>query len=151
MELIVTLTINPAIDRIISVDRLAFEDRSYINSSRESAGGRGINASSVVHSFGGQTTAVLISGGDSGKRLESYLCSCGFPIRVVPVSNEIRTNLTVTDAHGLTVNLNENRPHADQDEVARSRRRARHAGGRRVADDVRQPAAGRSAARFTAS
>jgi fructose-1-phosphate kinase PfkB-like protein len=51
--LIVTLTINPAIDRIISIDRLAFEDRAYINSSRESAGGRGINVSSVVHSFGG--------------------------------------------------------------------------------------------------
>jgi hypothetical protein len=38
--LIVTLTANPAIDRILSVDRLAFEDRAYINSSRDSAGGR---------------------------------------------------------------------------------------------------------------
>jgi 1-phosphofructokinase family hexose kinase len=119
MGLIVTLTINPAIDRIISVDRLAFEDRSYINSSRESAGGRGINASSVIHSFGGDTTAVLISGGDSGKRLESYLCSYGFPVRVVPVENEIRTNLTVTDAHGLTVNLNEKGPTLAAEEVAR--------------------------------
>jgi 1-phosphofructokinase family hexose kinase len=122
MGLIVTLTINPAIDRIISVDRLAFEDRSYINSSRESAGGRGINVSCVVHSFGGQTTAVLISGGDSGKRLESYLCSCGFPIRVVPVRNEIRTNLTVTDRHGLTVNLNETGPTLGNDEVKRVER-----------------------------
>jgi 1-phosphofructokinase family hexose kinase len=117
--LIVTLTTNPALDRIISVDRLAFEDRSYINSSRESAGGRGINASCVIHSFGGDTTAVLISGGDSGKRLESYLCSYGFPFHVVPVRNEIRTNLTVTDAHGLTVNLNEKGPTLDTEEVAR--------------------------------
>ena len=67
--MIVTLTINPAIDRIVSIDRLAFEDRAYINSSRESAGGRGINVSSVIHSFCGETLAVLISGGDSGKRL----------------------------------------------------------------------------------
>src|SRR5581483_2611317 len=52
-KLIVTLTINPAIDRTISVDRLAFEDRARISSSRESAGGRGINASCVIHSFGG--------------------------------------------------------------------------------------------------
>jgi fructose-1-phosphate kinase PfkB-like protein len=51
--LIVTLTINPAIDRTISVDRLAFEDRAYIKSSGESAGGRGINATGVIHSFGG--------------------------------------------------------------------------------------------------
>jgi len=120
--LIVTLTINPAIDRIISVDRLAFEDRAYINSSRESAGGRGINVSSVIHSFGGETLAVLISGGDSGKRLEGLLGKCGYRIAVVPVQNEIRTNLTITDKHGLTVNLNEPGPQLAKAEVARVER-----------------------------
>jgi 1-phosphofructokinase family hexose kinase len=120
--LIVTLTINPAIDRIISIDRLAFEDRAYINSSRESAGGRGINVSSVIHSFGGETLAVLISGGDSGKRLEGLLGKCGYRIAVVPVQNEIRTNLTITDKHGLTVNLNEPGPQLGKAEVARVER-----------------------------
>jgi 1-phosphofructokinase family hexose kinase len=120
--LIVTLTINPAIDRIISIDRLAFEDRAYINSSRESAGGRGINVSSVIHSFGGETLAVLISGGDSGKRLEGLLGKCGYRIAVVPVQNEIRTNLTITDKHGLTVNLNEPGPPLAKAEVARIER-----------------------------
>jgi 1-phosphofructokinase family hexose kinase len=120
--LIVTLTINPAIDRIVSIDRLAFEDRAYINSSRESAGGRGINASSVIHSFGGETLAVLISGGDSGKRLEGLLGKCGYRIAVVPVQNEIRTNLTITDKHGLTVNLNETGPQLAKAEVARVER-----------------------------
>jgi 1-phosphofructokinase family hexose kinase len=120
--LIVTLTINPAIDRIISIDRLAFEDRAYINSSRESAGGRGINVSSVVHSFGGETLAVLISGGDSGKRLQGLLEKCGYRIALVTVQNEIRTNLTVTDKHGLTVNLNEPGPRLGKAEVARVER-----------------------------
>ena len=120
--MIVTLTINPAIDRIISIDRLAFEDRAYINSSRESAGGRGINVSSVIHSFGGETLAVLISGGDSGKRLEGLLGKCGYRIAVVPVQNEIRTNLTITDKHGLTVNLNEPGPPLGKAEVARVER-----------------------------
>ena len=120
--MIVTLTINPAIDRIVSIDRLAFEDRAYINSSRESAGGRGINVSSVIHSFGGETLAVLISGGDSGKRLEGLLGKCGYRIAVVPVQNEIRTNLTITDKHGLTVNLNEPGPQLGKAEVARVER-----------------------------
>ena len=88
--MIVTLTVNPAIDRILSVDRLAFEDRAYIKSSRESAGGRGINASGVIHSFGGQTLAILISGGATGKRLEQHLKGYGFPFRAVPVQNRIR-------------------------------------------------------------
>jgi 6-phosphofructokinase 2 len=120
--LIVTTTINPAIDRIISVDRLAFEDRAYIKSSRESAGGRGINASSVISSFGGRTLAVLTSGGDSGKRLETHLSGCGYSISVVPIRNEIRTNLTITDRHGLTVNLNEAGPSISKTELARIER-----------------------------
>lgn len=110
---------NPAIDRTISVDRLAFEDRAYINSSRESPGGRGINASCVVHSFGGQTLAVFPSGGAAGKRLVEYLGDCGYPISVVPIENEIRTNLTITDRHGLTVNLNEAGPELSKAELAR--------------------------------
>jgi 1-phosphofructokinase family hexose kinase len=117
--LIVTLTINPAIDRIFSVDRLAFEDRSYINSVGESAGGRGINSSRVIQSFGGETRAVLISGGDSGKRLEAHLAESGFPTILVPIQNEIRTNLTITDRHGLTVNLNEKGPELSKSEVTR--------------------------------
>ena len=117
--MIVTLTINPAIDRTISVDRLAFEDRAYVNSNRESAGGRGINASCVIHSFGGETTAVFPSGGHSGKRLEAFLNGCGLRIAVVPIRNPIRSNLTVTDKHGLTVNLNETGPTLSKAEVAR--------------------------------
>jgi 1-phosphofructokinase family hexose kinase len=116
--LIVTLTINPAIDRIFTVDRLAFEDRSYINSVGESAGGRGINSSRVIHSFGGETHAVLTSGGDSGKRMEQHLLEYGFPVTAVPIQNPTRTNFTITDRHGLTVNLNETGPEITKAEVA---------------------------------
>jgi 1-phosphofructokinase family hexose kinase len=125
--LIVTLTINPAIDRIFSVDRLAFEDRSYINSVGESAGGRGINSSRVIHSFGGDTHAVLISGGDSGKRLEEHLAGCGYPTTLVPIENAIRTNLTITDRQGLTVNLNETGPELSELEVMRVEKAVREA------------------------
>lgn len=116
--MIVTLTINPAIDRTICVDRLAFEDRAYIKSTHETAGGRGINSSLVVHAFGGETLAVLISGGDTGKRLEALLVQRGFPISVVPIQRAIRTNMTITDRHGLTVNLNEIGPELEKAEVA---------------------------------
>ena len=117
--MIVSLTINPTIDHVISVDRLAFEDRAYINSTHEKAGGRGINSSCVIHSFGGKTLAVLISGGNAGKRVEELLACDGLPFEVVPVAREIRTNLTITDRHGLTVNLNEKGPELTKQEVAR--------------------------------
>jgi 1-phosphofructokinase family hexose kinase len=117
--LIVTLTINPAIDHTISVDRLAFEDRAYINSSGDSAGGRGINACWVIHTFGGETMAVLISGGATGKRLEGLLQDKGLRSVAVSVKNAIRTNLTITDKHGLTVHLNEAGPTLTKAEVGR--------------------------------
>jgi len=117
--LILTLTVNPAIDRTVMVDRLVFEDRAYMVSAGESAGGRGINASCVIHSFGGPTTAIAVSGGESGARWEGFLSDCGFPVIRVPIANDIRTNLTITDRQGLSVKLNEVGPYLSAAEVDR--------------------------------
>ena len=105
--MILTLTINPAIDRTIISDRLAFEDRGYILTRGEAAGGRGINASLVIHAFGGKTLALLTSGGGIGERMERSLAEMGFPFEVVRVQAEGRANLTISDKQGLTIKLNE--------------------------------------------
>ena len=117
--MILTLTVNPAIDRNLTVDRLAFEDRAYILSSSESPGGRGINAACVIHAFGGKTTAIVPAGGSSGARFTEFMQGCGFPVVVVPIRNKVRTNLTITDRHGLTVKLNEPGPRLEKSEVAK--------------------------------
>jgi len=107
VSLILTLTINPAIDRIITADKLVFEDRGYILERSEVAGGRGINASQVVHAFGGKTVAVLTAGGAPGERMEKLLAKADFPCDVVKVRAESRVNFTISDQQGLTVKLNE--------------------------------------------
>jgi 1-phosphofructokinase family hexose kinase len=104
--LILTLTINPAIDHNVTADRLVFEDRAYIVAEHESAGGRGINASCVINSFGGKTVAIAPCGGLSGQRFQRLICGCGFPTDLVPIENDIRTNLTISDRQGLTIKLN---------------------------------------------
>jgi 1-phosphofructokinase family hexose kinase len=109
---------NPAIDRTIAVDRLAFDDRAYILSSSDSAGGRGINAACVIQAFGGKTLAILPAGGAPAARFEQFMDHCGFPVATVPIRNDIRLNLTITDRHGLTVKLNEAGPRLDAEEVA---------------------------------
>jgi 1-phosphofructokinase family hexose kinase len=121
--LILTLTINPAIDRTITADKLVFEDRGYILDTTEVAGGRGINASQVIHSFGGKTVAVLTSGGATGHRLEKQLAKLGFPFEAVPVHEESRTNLTISDRHGLTIKLNEVGAPLRVEELAEIRKR----------------------------
>jgi 1-phosphofructokinase family hexose kinase len=117
--LILTLTLNPAIDRNVTADRLVFEDRAYILSTSESAGGRGINASLVIHSFGGETLAIAICGGKSGKRMEEYLGAMQFPSELVRVKNEIRTNLNIADRQGLAIKLNELGPAVSALELGR--------------------------------
>jgi 1-phosphofructokinase family hexose kinase len=116
--LIITLTINPSVDRNLFVDRLVFEDRAYILSRSDSAGGRGINASRVIHSFGSKTLAVVTSGGPNGDKLQKLLGKAGFPVKVVAIKNEIRNNFTITDRQGLAVKLNERGPAITSDELA---------------------------------
>jgi 1-phosphofructokinase family hexose kinase len=108
--LIITLTINPSIDRNIFVDRLVFEDRAYILSQSDSAGGRGINASRALHAYGAKTLAVATSGGENGECFEKLLDKSGFPVKLVHISREIRTNFTVIDRQGLAIKMNEPGP-----------------------------------------
>jgi 1-phosphofructokinase family hexose kinase len=117
--LILTLTVNPSVDRNVSVDRLVFDDRAHILATSESAGGRGIIASRVLHAYGVKTLAILVSGGATGQKLEGLLAGAGFPFETVPVSEEIRTNLTISDQQGLTAKLNEQGPSITDDELAR--------------------------------
>ncbi len=115
--MIITVTLNPAIDQNISADKLVFDDRAYILDTFESAGGRGINASRVIHSFGGKTLAIAFSGGDSGTHFEFLMKSYGFPAEFVRMKNAIRHNLAITDKQGLSVKLNERGPALHEAEV----------------------------------
>lgn len=121
-DTILTLTVNPAIDRIVTVDRLVFEDRAYILSTNFAAGGRGVNAARVLKSFGANTLAITTSGGEGGRRLEEKLKQDGFPFELVKIRNHIRTNLTISDRQGLSVKLNEQGPSLSDLELGRIRR-----------------------------
>ena len=89
--LFVTVTLNPAIDRTVTADRLVFDDRVYIQSRSESAGGRGLNASAVLHSWGAPTLAIVPSGGEAGQRFEQHLARLGFPYEAVPMMHNVRS------------------------------------------------------------
>lgn len=115
--LIITLTANPAIDLNFTADRLAFDDRAYILARSEAAGGRGIKASSVLHALGVSTLAIAACGGASGERFEAFLRSYGFPVELVRIRRDIRTNYSITDRQGLTVKLDERGPTLEPDEI----------------------------------
>lgn len=105
--MILTVTINPAIDRTLTVDRLVFDDRAYILSTEYGVGGRGINASKTIHLLGGDTRAILPAGGSSGRVIEESLKQLGFSYQLVPIRRAVRTNFTISQEKGLTIKLNE--------------------------------------------
>src|SRR5947208_7846100 len=104
---ILSLTVNPGVDRIVTVDRLVFEDRAYIESTTEAAGGRGINASRVLTNFGASNTAITTSGKEVGRKFEEQLQQDSFSKQIVRIRSNIRVNLTISDRQGLSVKLNE--------------------------------------------
>jgi len=78
-----------------------------------------MNASRVLDSFGAKTLAIVTSGGASGQRLEKLAAKSGFPVKVVPIHNQSRVNLTITDKQGLALRLNERGPLIKPEELKR--------------------------------
>lgn len=120
---ILTLTVNPAVDRIVTVDRLVFEDRAYIESMTEAAGGRGINVSRVLNGFGAKTTAITTSGREVGRTFEEKLKEDKFDKEIVKIRSNIRLNIAISDHQGLSVKLNERGPKLsklEQDRISRA-------------------------------
>lgn len=71
--MIATLTLNPAIDLALSVDRFVVGGTNRCNLDAVDAGGKGINASRVVHRLGRLTTAYGFAGGSTGNLLRKLL------------------------------------------------------------------------------
>lgn len=103
--MILTLTLNPAIDLTLTTDRINYDDRSLILSEEEHAGGKGINAAQVIHAYGGEVHAIATVGGEMGKTFARLLQASGMPVTLIPVHGETRRNFAITDKQGLTLKL----------------------------------------------
>ena len=99
---IVTLTLNPALDKSSSVERLVPEQKLRCAPMQLDAGGGGINVSKGIRKLGGQSTAVFPSGGITGQLLRSLLQQADVDTVVFEVPGETRENFSVTET---TTNL----------------------------------------------
>jgi hypothetical protein len=64
---IVTLTINPAIDLFVNVDRVVPERKLRCSAPKRDPGGGGINVARVAHRLGSNVSAIYPVGGALGK------------------------------------------------------------------------------------
>jgi 1-phosphofructokinase len=115
--MIVTVTANPSLDRTIEVDRLRRGEVQRAKGDRVDPGGKGVNVSRALVANGHATRAVLISGGHAGTELLDLLAEAGVPIIEVPVSQGVRSNLTLAEADGTVTKLNESGPILRSEEI----------------------------------
>jgi 6-phosphofructokinase 2 len=124
--LIATITLNPSLDRYITVHGLEVDGVNRWTSTPLYAGGKGIDVSRAVNEMGGKTIAYGFVGGDAGRTVEILLDEEGVPFSFTPIHGETRTNFIITD----TKNYQQTRidaagPHISERELERFRSKLR--------------------------
>lgn len=113
--LIVTVTLNPAIDRTVTVDSFCIDKVNRVKEVQRDAGGKGLNVSKTIKALGGESEALVLLGGRNGKWISEEAARLGIQLIAVPVEGETRENIKIV---GLTektyTDLNESGPEADE-------------------------------------
>jgi len=106
--MIITVTLNPAIDKTIEVLSFAIGKLNKVEKALKDPGGKGINVSKVICALGGESIATGFLGGLNGQYIKDQLDDLTIKNDFVHVKNETRLNLKVFDqARGTTTEINE--------------------------------------------
>jgi len=97
MKRIATLTVNPAIDKYTTVDRVRPDRKLRCERPTREPGGGGLNVSRAVQRLGGEATALYMAGGPTGDILRDLLDAEGIPQHVLPIAGWTRENLIVNE------------------------------------------------------
>lgn len=108
--MIITVTMNPAIDKTVEIEQLVPNGLNRIQKVEYDAGGKGINVSKTIHELGGESLAMGFLGGNTGKTIENVLTSWNVRHDFIWVDGETRTNTKVFEKSGGVTELNEPGP-----------------------------------------
>lgn len=95
--MILTLTINPALDIYSRVDKVIPDEKLRCEKAKTDPGGGGVNVSRVIKRLGGESTAVFTCGGYTGNIFRTLLEQEGITQDAVEVANGLRQNIAITD------------------------------------------------------
>lgn len=111
MRAVLTVTLNPAFDRTVWLDRLATGETNRALTSSLRVGGKGINVARAVAARGLPAIAVGIAGEDQATPIERALRADGVVARFIRVPGETRTNLKLIErSTGRMTEVNEPGP-----------------------------------------
>ena len=104
--MITTVTANPSLDRTLQVQTIVRGEVHRATSALIEPSGKGVNVAVTLHAAGRPAVAVLPVGGAVGRQLTDLLANRGVQLRTVPVSGDVRSNISVLESDGTTTKFN---------------------------------------------
>ncbi|KIC91013.1 1-phosphofructokinase family hexose kinase [Flavihumibacter sp. ZG627] len=95
--MILTITVNPAVDKSTSTEKLVAEKKMRCTEMVVEAGGGGINVSKALSRLGAPNKAIITSGGINGMQLEKCLQEAGIQYFAVPIHGDTRENVVLLE------------------------------------------------------
>jgi 1-phosphofructokinase family hexose kinase len=125
--MILTVTLNAAIDRTVAVPNFRLGHRHRAVESRTVAGGKGINVARALRLLGRPVIATGFAGGPTGNRMMEQLRREAILTDFTWVAGETRINMAVIDpTSGEQTEINERGPAVSPEEVERFVERLRY-------------------------
>ncbi|HEY0216763.1 MAG TPA: 1-phosphofructokinase [Cellulomonas sp.] len=105
--MIVTVTLNPSLDRTVELDRLVRGQVLRAGSTHLDPGGKGVNVTRALLANGVPSRAVLPVAGADGQQLVDLLEAEGVATELVRVAGRTRSNIAIAEADGTVTKVNE--------------------------------------------
>ena len=102
-----TVTLNPSVDRTISVGDLRVGSINRAELIAVDPGGKGVNVSRALSAFGADTYAVLVCADLGSDWFDRSLTKLSIPHTVIKADGVTRSNITVVGGDGAITKLNE--------------------------------------------
>lgn len=115
--MIYTVTFNPALDYVMKVEKLRFDDINRTYGEELSYGGKGINVSVLLSRLGKESVALGFKAGFTGEKLEEMLEADGIHTKFIKLK-EGNTRINVKVRSETELDINAGGPPISENEVA---------------------------------
>ncbi|MEA5078299.1 MAG: 1-phosphofructokinase [Anaerolineaceae bacterium] len=107
-EKVLSVTLNPSIDKTIQVEELKPYELNRVLASRVDPGGKGINVAKALKNFGVEAVATGLIAGKNGQNMLEELQQAGITLDFYEIEGETRTNIKIVDLDNQkTTEINE--------------------------------------------
>ncbi len=120
--MIVTVTLNPAVDKTVEIGRVVMGDINRARAAADMAGGKGINVAKILRQFHLPVAAMGFLGGYGGRMIEDSMMKLGVECHFTRTRGDTRTSVNILTDDGYVTEILEPGPAISEKELANFRK-----------------------------